>query len=253
MSFGFGVGVLVALAVVSFLGGVVVATIGPGGIFVTVGLYSLTALSSPEIAGTSSATFTAGAVLGSVAYVRSGEMDWRLASVIGTASVTGTVIGVRANAHLSRALFGVVLAALLAVIGGVIIYREYRDLEPAFDLDERGAGLAAFGGIGLVIGFFAGLLGIGGAALTVPGMVLVGVPMLAAVAATQVIVVFITLFTTLNYLLRDAVVFPLVFLTAGTYLAGVGVGWRLAHRIDAGRLKLALGVVLLGLAVSLLM
>ena len=248
-----GAGLLLALAAVSFIGGIVVTTVGPGGIFVITGLYLLTALSSPEIAGTSSATFTAGAILGSVAYVRSGEMDWRLAGVVGATGATGTWFGVQANAHLSRTLFGIVLAALLAVTGCVIVYREYHGLEPRVELATEGVGLAAFGTIGLGIGFFGGLLGIGGAALTVPALVLVGVPMLVSIAVTQVIVVFITLFTTLNYLLLGAVVFPLVLLTGGAYLAGVGVGWRLAHRITTERLKLTMGIVLLGLAVSLVL
>lgn len=251
MSPGLGAEVLVALALISVLGGVIVATVGPGGIFVITGLYLLTGLSSPEIAGTASATFTVGAILGSLAFARSGEMDWHLAGVVGAAGALGTWFGVQANAVLSRALFGIILATLLSVVGCTIVYREYRDLEPRVELATEGWELAAFGAIGLGIGFFGGLLGIGGAALSVPALVLVGVPMLVAIAVTQVVVGFITFATTLNYLLLGAVVTPLVFLTAGTYLTGVGIGWRLAHRIDAERLKLALGVVLLGLAASL--
>ena len=247
-----GLATLLALVVVSVAGGVVVATLGPGGIFVIVGLYLLTSLSSAQIAGTSSATFTAGAVLGSAVYARSGEMRWRVAGVVGTASAAGTGVGVRTNAHLSRAAFGLALAALLAVVGIAIVYREYRDLEPVVRLEpDRQVHLAAFVAIGLAIGFFGGLLGIGGAALTVPALVVVGIPMLASVAVTQIIVVFVTLFTTVNYALLGTIAFPLVLATGGAYLLGVVLGWRIAHRIEAKRLKVALGVVLIGLAASL--
>lgn len=68
-------GTVVVLSVLSFLGGAIVATIGPGGILVVSGLYLLTSVSSAEVAGTSSATFTVGAVLGSLVYGRSGEID----------------------------------------------------------------------------------------------------------------------------------------------------------------------------------
>ncbi|MCL7418115.1 MAG: sulfite exporter TauE/SafE family protein, partial [Halalkalicoccus sp.] len=105
--------------------------------------------------------------------------------------------------------------------------------------------------IGLVVGVFGGLLGIGGAALSAPALVLVGVPMLVTIAVTQVVVLVTALFTTANYLLLDAVLIPLVFVLTAAYLAGVTLGWWLAHRIAAGRLKFALGVVLLGLAASL--
>ena len=241
-------GVLVAL---SFFGGAIVTTVGPGGIFIVTGLYLLTPLSSAEIAGTSSTTFTVGSVLGWFIYRRSGEIDRQVAGTVSAAAV-GTLIGVRANALLSRALYGAILAALLAVVGGNIVYREFRDLEPRVELGRKGSDLAAFALIGLVIGAFGGLLGIGGAALSAPALVLVGVPMLATIAITQVVVVVTALFTASHYLLRDAIVVQLFLPITGAYLGGVGVGWWLAHRIDAGRLKLALGVVLIGLALSLL-
>ncbi len=104
-----------------------------------------------------------------------------------------------------------------------------------------------------MIGVFGGLLGIGGAALSAPVLVLVGVPMLVTIAVTQIVVVFTALFTTLNYLLRDAIVTVLFGPITAAYLGGVGLGWVLAHRIEAGRLKLTLGVVLIGLALSLVL
>ncbi len=251
MAFALGVEILLALTVLSFLGGIIVATIGPGGILIVTGLYLLTSLSSAEVAGTSSATFTIGAVLGSVIYARSGEIDWRVAGVVSAAAAVGTWVGVQANAYLSRELYGLILAAMLAAVGCNILYREYRDLEPRIELGREGRDLIGFVAIGLVIGVFGGLLGIGGAALSAPALVLVGVPMLATIAITQVVVVFTALFTTANYLLLNAVVSPLVFLLTAAYLVGVTLGWWLAHRIEAGRLKFALGIVLLGLAASL--
>ncbi|MFC6905400.1 sulfite exporter TauE/SafE family protein [Halalkalicoccus tibetensis] len=252
MDFGLGIGILLVLTVLSFVGGTIVSTIGPGGILIVTGLYLLTPFSSAEVAGTSSATFAVGAILGSLIYARSGEIDWTVAGSVSAAAAVGTWAGVQANAYLSRELYGLILAAMLAAVGCNIVYREYRDLEPRIELGHEGRDLAAFVVIGLVIGVFGGLLGIGGAALSAPALVLVGVPMLVTIAVTQVVVLFTALFTTANYLLLDAVVTPLVFLITAAYLGGVTLGWWLAHRIAAERLKFALGVVLIGLAASLL-
>lgn len=63
-----------------------------------------------------------------------------------------------------------------------------------------------------------------------------------------VVVGFITLFTTANCLVLDAVDVPVVLLTGSAYVVGIGAGWRVAHRIDPRRLKVALGIVLLALA-----
>ncbi|ADJ13553.1 sulfite exporter TauE/SafE family protein [Halalkalicoccus jeotgali] len=253
MEFALGIGVLFALTLLSVLGGTIVSTIGPGGILIVTGLYLLTPLSAAEVAGTSSATFAVGAILGSLVFARSGEIDWRLAGVVSTGAAVGTWLGVQANAYLSRDLYGLLLAAMLAAVGCIIVYREYRDLEPRIELGRERSDLVGFVVIGLLIGVFGGLLGIGGAAVSAPALVLVGVPMLVTIAVTQVIVLATALFTTANYLLLDAVVAPLVFVLTGAYLAGVTIGWWLAHRIEAGRLKLALGVVLVGLAGSLLL
>lgn len=243
--------ILVALLFLSFLGGVIVTTIGPGGILIVTGLYLLTSLSSAEVAGTSSAIFTAGAIFGSFIYARSGEIDWILASIVSAAAAVGTLIGVQINTYLSRAVYGSILAGLLAVVGCNIIYREYQELEPCIELGRGRRDLVVFVGIGLVIGVFGGLLGIGGAALAAPALVLVGVPMLVTIAVTQIVVVFTALFTTLNYLFLDTIITPLFIPITGAYLVGVGLGWWLAHRIEADRLKLALGIVLVGLALSL--
>jgi hypothetical protein len=241
--------VLPTLVAVAFLGGVVVSSVGPGGIFVLTALYLFTSLSNVAVAGTASATFTAGAILGSVAYARSGEMRWRIVASVGVTASLGTRLGVLVNAGISRSTFGVLLSVLLAATGLTILYREGRDLDPVVRPDaDTARGLATLAAIGGAIGFFGGLLGIGGAALTVPALVLVGVPMLAALAVTQAVVVCISAFTTANYLLLGAVVLPLALYTAAAYLLGTLVGWRIAHRIDAARLKAALGAVLVGLA-----
>ncbi|PSP98767.1 hypothetical protein BRC94_08335 [Halobacteriales archaeon QS_5_70_17] len=139
--------ILAALVALSFLGGAIVTSIGPGGILVVAGLYLLTSLSSAEVAGTASATFAVGAILGGAAFTRSGGIDWRVAGVV---------------------------------------------------------------------------------------------------AATA-------LFTAANYSLLDAVVAPLVYLISRAYLGGVAVGWWLAHRIVAERLKFALRVALIGVAASLVL
>lgn len=241
--------VVPVLVAIAFLGGVVVSSVGPGGIFLLTALYLLTPLSNVSIAGTASATFTAGAILGSVVYARSGEMRWRLVAVVGITASAGTRLGVGVNTGISRATFGILLSALLAVTGLTILYREHRDLDPIVRPDtDTARGLGTLAAVGVAIGFFGGLLGIGGAALTVPALVLVGVPMLSALAVTQAVVVCISVFTTANYLLLGAVVLPLALYTGGAYLLGTLVGWRIAHRIEAARLKAALGAVLVGLA-----
>jgi uncharacterized protein len=239
------------LVVIAFVSGIGITTIGPGGIFVTIALYSLTSLSSGEVAGTAHAMFIATGVVGSVAYLYSGEMRTgegrALAIVLSVSSVLGALAGASVNAYVSRGVFGALLGGVAMAVGAIILYRERRGFAPLVDLDplER-SGQFALGGLGFVLGVASGLLGIGGPVLAVPALVLAGVPMLLAVAVAQVQSIFIATFATVGYALQETVIVPLVIALGIPLLAGVVAGWKVAHLVDPARLKVALGIVLLG-------
>ena len=243
-------GLLVVLGTVAFAGGVAVTSVGPGGIFVVAALYGLTALPTAVVAGTSSVTFVGGSLLGAAGYARSGDMDWALALIIGSGGALGTRVGVFLNSMVSRGAFGVLLGALLGAVGMTIVLRErgYLDRLPTLDVAPSSpAGIALFGTIGLTIGTAGGLFGIGGAALVPPALVLVGVPMIAALAVTQITVVFIAAAAAISYTVQGAIAVPLVFVVAGAYLLGAVGGWRLAKHVDPSRLVVLLGAMLIGL------
>jgi uncharacterized membrane protein YfcA len=242
--------VLGALVAIAFLAGIGITTIGPGGIFLTVALYALTPLSPGAIAGTAQAMFVVTGVVGTLAYVRSGELatggSRALTGILSASSVLGAVAGALANAHVSRALFGLLLGTLASATGFVIVYRERRGFMPLCSIDATtGRGRLQLGALGFALGGFSGLLGVGGPVLAVPALVLVGVPMLRAIAVAQVQSIFIAAFASLGYLAQGTVSLSLAVLIGLPLIAGVVAGWRVAHRVDPNRLKVALGGVLL--------
>lgn len=253
---GVSAGILAVLVVVAFVAGVGITTIGPGGIFVTVALYALTPLSSAEVAGTAHATFVATGLVGTAAYRRSGELldsDGRaLAAVLSVTGIVGALLGSWLNAMVSRRLFGLLLGATAAFTGLTLAYREWRGLQPAVAVDATTwRGRATVGTVGAAIGVAAGLVGVGGPVLTVPALVVLGVPILVGLAAAQVQSVFISGFATAGYLSYDAVSLPFVLLVGVPQLAGVVAGWVIARRVDPGRLKAVLGIVLVGVGAYL--
>jgi uncharacterized membrane protein YfcA len=54
----------------------------------------------------------------------------------------------------------------------------------------------------------------------------------------------IAAFAAAGYLLQGAVLFPLAVAIGPSLLAGVVVGWKVAHRVDPAELMVALGVAL---------
>lgn len=245
--------VLIAIALISGIG---CTTIGPGGIFVTVALYLLTPLSSAEVAGTAHVTFIAVGVLGTVAYARSGELSGTdgplLAIILSGTSIVGAVAGARLNAYVSRRLFGIVLGVVAGVTGAALLYRRWNELDSVVTLSPNDwRGKITFGALGFSLGVTAGLVGVGGPVFAVPALVLFGVPMLLAVGVAQVQAVFISGFSTVEYLAQDAVSGRYALLVGIPLVLGALGGWVVAHRVDPDRLKATLGIVLIAVGLYL--
>jgi hypothetical protein len=246
--------VVVAIA---FVAGVGIGAIGPGGVFVTVGLYVLTSHSPGTIAGTTSAALFAGGIVGVAAYRQSGELTSpagrRVAVALTLASAVGAFAGSQLNAALSSAAYGTVLGAFVVLAGVLVVLREVRPgTEEALVAPETRAGTVAVAALGVGVGTVSGLMGVGGPVLAVPALVVLGVPMLVAVGAAQLQSVAITGSATLGYLLRGTVSPVLLATIVPSLLLGVGVGWRVAHAVDVSRLRWLLGAVLVAFGLYLL-
>ncbi|CAN5806044.1 sulfite exporter TauE/SafE family protein [soil metagenome] len=237
------------LAAISFLAGVGITSIGPGGILLTIALYSLTTLAPAEVAGTASVTFIVTGLLGTLIYARSGQLrnrgTRRMAWMLSGTSIAGALAGAWANPWLSPRLFGLLLGIASAVAGAVIIRQTWRGLTPRAHLDSATrSGRLWLAVLGFGIGFTGGLLGVGGPVLAVPALVVLGVPLLCALAMAQVQSIFVATFATLGFVLQGAVLWPLALSIGLPQLIGAFLGWRIAHRVPAARLKLVLGAAL---------
>ncbi|WP_227380031.1 sulfite exporter TauE/SafE family protein [Haladaptatus halobius] len=250
LSLPFGYTLMVLLVVIAFLSGIGITTIGPGGIFVTIALYSLTPISSAEVAGTAHATFIATGIVGSAAYLYSGEMETgasrAIATILSVTSIAGALMGAYLNTYVPRPVFGLLLGGVAMTIGGIILYRERRGFNPLYMLEAMTRkGQIILGILGFVLGICSGLLGIGGPVLAVPTLLLIGVPILLAVAVAQVQSIFIAVFAATGYFLQGDISLPLAVLVGIPLLVGVIVGWKVAHLVDPAKLKIALGLILL--------
>ncbi|MGH3797811.1 MAG: sulfite exporter TauE/SafE family protein [Pseudonocardiaceae bacterium] len=237
------------LGLIGLVGGIGITALGPGGVIPTIGLFTLTGLSPAQVAGTAIVTHIATGALGTAAYTRSGQLreaeTRRTALILAGIAVIGTPVGVSINAVVSGRVFGLVLGVFVALVAGLVWYRE-RPATSAATLVHPQAPLLA--GLGLVVSAASGIVGIGGPMLTVPVLVALGVPMLESIASAQAQSVFIASVGTLGYLAHDAINWPLAALVGVPELAGVLVGWKLAQALTARSLRYALIVALLALA-----
>lgn len=238
-------GTALALGAFGFLGGVGITAVGPGGVLPTIGLFALTALSPAQVAGTAIVTHVATGVLGAAAYTRSGQLrdpgTGRIATILAVTALAGTPIGVAVNAMVSARAFGWILAVFVAGSAILVWYREHR--HPGVHTDHLSVPVAAVVGFGVAVA--AGVVGIGGPMIAVPLLVSLRLPILQALACAQVESVVIAGMGTIGYLSRGAIDWPLAALVGIPELAGVLLGWKIAHALPTRNLERALIVSLL--------
>ena len=235
--------------------------IGAGGGFVLVpALLLLYPDDPPEtITAISLAVVFFNALSGTLAYARSGRIDYHVGMVFSLATIPGAVLGALATTAISRAwfdaLFGFLLV-LLAVFLSVMPARESAQLiaqasveaSPKFRGDRARLFLGLF--LSASFGFLASFLGIGGGILYVPALVyLLRFPVRIATATSLFVLAINALVAILTHSaaglfhhgIRRAIV-----LSIGASV-GAQVGARLSERIH-GRwiirsLAIALGLI----------
>lgn len=234
---------LVALAAFGLVGGVGITAVGPGGVLPTIGMFVLTGLSPATVAGTAIVTHVATGMAGTVAYQRSGQLrepgTRRVAAILAGTAAVGTPVGVLVNAAVSGRAFGVLLGAAVTVTGLLVWLRRRRG-----GRDERHPPVAVTAAIGLTVAVAAGLFGLGGPLLSVPLLVVCGLPVLRALAAAQVQSVVVAAVGTVGYVLHGSVDWVLAAVIGVPELAGVLVGWRIARAVPARRLEVVLAAAL---------
>jgi uncharacterized membrane protein YfcA len=247
----------ILMFVIALVGGFCITTIGPGGIFVTIALFALLPLDPSTVAGTASATFIATGIVGSLGYLRSGQLGSKEAMkgafVLSISSVIGAFAGSQINTLLDAATFAVLLGLFVFFTGLLILYRQKNKLAPEKKLQmDTLKGIIYMGGVGIAVGLPGGLLGVGGPVLAVPILVVLGVPMLLSVALAQVQSIFISGMATAGYMIHDAVDWWLALFLVVPLLIGTVAGWMAAQKIRAERLQIFLAIVLVILGVYLM-
>ncbi len=242
---------LLLLAAFGLLAGIGITAVGPGGVLATIGLFAFSGLSPHAVAGTGIATHVATGLAGTAAYSRSGQLrepaTRRIALTLACAAVVGTPLGIMVNSKVSAHAFGILLAAFVALVGVMVWHRERgaaRRPEPTHPHHPT----VVLAAIGLGVAAVSGLFGVGGPLLTVPLLVTIGTPVLSGLAAAQVQSVLIATVGALGYFLQGAICWPLAAIVGVPELAGVFIGWRIAHAVPTRMLRYTLVAVLLALA-----
>ena len=264
---------------VGFLSGM----FGVGGGFLTTPLLIFYGI-PPAIAVASSATQITGAsVSGALAYWRRGQVDLKMGAVL----VAGGIVGAGAGQILFRQLqklgqidvaINIIYVVFLGLVGALMLREavaalriEMREDAPVPRPRRHLPWLAALPGrtrfyksglyisplapllLGAAVGVLTVIMGIGGGFIMVPAMIyLLGMSASAVVGTSLFQIVFVTAAATLLHATSSKsvdIVLALLLLVGG--VAGAQAGVRAAQRLKPEKLRLALALLVLAVAVGL--
>ena len=181
----------VILIIIGFLIGMFGTLIGAGGGFI---LVPILILSYPElkpetITAISIVIVAANAISGSIAYARSGRIDFKAGILFALFTIPGSILGVLSTKYIPRTLFNILFGFLLVALSAYLMLGRDKPVTPPPGDDNHkrwkhhtltdAAGISYSYTynqnrgilISLLVGYLSPLLGIGGGIIHVPALV----------------------------------------------------------------------------------
>ncbi|MBS4153177.1 sulfite exporter TauE/SafE family protein [Cobetia sp. MC34] len=252
-------GLIAALIVTGMIAGVMAGLLGVGGGIVIVPvlfhLFSLLgvdeAVRMHQAVGTSLATIIPTSIMSARAHYAKGNLDPAILKRL----LPGVIIGVIIGGLLSNLFSGAVLMGLFATVAFLVALNMFRRQSTVLGTGLPGP--LGSGALGTFIGGVSTLMGIGGGTLSVPTLSTLGTPMHLAVGTGAALGLVISLPGTASFLLNGigepnllpgsigyvnllgfAAIVPATMLCAP-------VGAKLAHAMDAAKLKKVFAIFLM--------
>jgi len=258
------------LILAGFIIGALGTLIGAGGGFILVPALILTHHSlSPEIiTAVSMALVACNAVSGSVAYARSGRIDYKTGIVFALFTIPGSVLGVLTTQYIPRLAFKIFFGLLLILLAALLFFKKIKLKQKIFQpgnapkgwrhhviKDKNGESYSYTYNqtkgiiISIIVGYLSPVLGIGGGIIHVPALVqLLHFPVMIATATSHFILAIMSLTSVVVHAVKgnynDPYILRLaIFLSAGA-IGGAQLGAFISHKIKSNTIIRALAVCL---------
>lgn len=247
---GAGSKMSIVLLLAAFGVGTLIGAVGIGGLLLIPALTAFGHLGIHEAMATALFTFLFTGIAGTWHFQRRGSIDWRITVPVCVGALLFGFSGAWANARLDTTALQLILAGVIVFAGIYTVRPLGRDGRAAF-AGRTGAQRVLLLGVGSIAGFGSGLTGVGGPALSVPLMVLFGFPALQTIGASQAIQIVAAASGTLGNLQYGSIDTTLALPVTAAELAGVWLGARIAHAVDAGNLRRFVAVLCIATGAAL--
>jgi uncharacterized protein len=234
------------ILLVAVVAGLLIGSVGIGGVLLPPALIWLTGLDAHTAAGTASWCFLFTSLVGTAAYAKKRALPWRLALLLTAGAAPAAAGGALTNGIAPAWILHLALAALTLGSG---VYNLLPQRRSGKDRESLPAVVAVLVGAG--VGFGSALTGTGGAVLLVPVLLSLAVAPRTAVAVSQLIGLPLVAFACAAYGGNGQIRYGLGSLLGVVSGAAVVAGATLAGRLPQHRLRQAASATLVGVGVLL--
>lgn len=233
-----------ALILVCLVVGFLVGSTGVGGIILIPALTLLAGLDTHTAMATALASFIFSAFQVGWLYHRRGLLEFNVLIPMLAGGVVMGFVGAKVKAILMAPVLNVALA-LLVLLAAVNILMPARAGTFSFAAASKRLHDGFLVLLGCVVGFIAGLTGVGGPIISIPIMIYFGFSPVCSIAAGQSFSVGAALSGTAGNLLYGSIDWGVMVLITLAQMCGTVAGVRLACRVPAVVLRRAVAVVCL--------
>jgi uncharacterized membrane protein YfcA len=248
----------VELFAAGFVASVFGSMVGLGGGFILVPILRLFLGFAPaDAAGTSLVLIVANSASGAFTYLLHRRVHLKIGLLVALGGIPTSILGAMLALHIPAKLYDAILAVILAAVAIDMFWNAERRMagrpEHQHVRGIKGMSYRAAFGLGLVIGLFSSLFGLGGGIVLVPTFLYFSELPAHAISATSHFVILLTspvgLIT--HVLQHDVVGSDVIPLVLGGLLGGP-IGARLSLRLKSPQLLLAVASALIVAAGTLI-
>jgi uncharacterized protein len=237
-----------AIAATGIVLGIAIGAVGIGGVLLVPFLTLTLGIDVKHAIAAALLSYVPSCAVAVTLYARRGSIPWREAELLCLAALPTAWLGASAAQHAPAGVLEAAIGALL-LAGGVYALLPSRDV----GIGRRRLAPGTLLGLGGGTGFVSALTGAGGAFVLLPILLLLDVPVLAAIGLGQAIALPIAGLASLANITAGIMDLWLAAGLAVTLTLGIAIGTPIAHALPQFLLRRLLGsaVVLAGLAMLL--
>jgi uncharacterized membrane protein YfcA len=232
-------GLIVGIGSIGLVLGIAIGATGIGGVLLVPVLTMALGIDVKRAIAAALLSYLPGCAVAVVMYARRGSIPWREACLLCLAALPAAWFGARAAVDAPASLLEATIGVLL-LAGGLYTLRSPRNVRPVGQVAVPAVTLLGVGG---GTGFVSALTGAGGAFVLLPVLLLLDVPVLAAIGLGQAIAIPIAGLASVANLQAGLVDVGLAAGLAVTLALGIAIGTPIAHALPQAVLRRLLGVI----------